>query len=190
MLEGLRELKLKGPSHLANGLLEWEEDNSLVYHQGRVYIPPDEELHKEVVRQCHDDPTAGHPGLHGTLDLVNTHFWWPTMWSFVEKYVDRCDTCAWKKLHQHPCAVTQLLDVPGGPWEEVGVDLITQLPESHGYDAIFVAPTSSQSKSIPFPAKVTSQPMALQTSIIRRSSTSMDCRYALFQIGDHSSTPN
>ena len=25
-----------------------------------------------------------------------------------------------------------------GPWEEVGVDLITQLPASNGYDAILV----------------------------------------------------
>ena len=79
VLEGLRGLKTKGPSRLANGLLEWEEDNGLVYHRGKVYVPPDEELRKEVVRQCHDDPTAGHPGLHRTLDLVDTHFGWPTM---------------------------------------------------------------------------------------------------------------
>ena len=136
MLEALRGLKTKGPSCLANRLLEWEEDNGLVYHRGKVYIPPDEELRREVVHQCHGDPTAGHPGLHGTLDLVNTHFWWPTMRSFVEKYMDGCDTCARKKLHRHPRAVTQPLNVPQGPWEEVGVDLITQLPESHRYNAI------------------------------------------------------
>ena len=91
-----------------------------------------------MVRQCHDDPTAGHPGLHGTLNLVDTHFWWPTMRSFVEKYVEGCDTCARKKLQRHPRSVTQPLEVPSGPWEEVGVDLITQLPDSHGFDAIFV----------------------------------------------------
>jgi hypothetical protein len=30
------------------------------------------------------------------------------------------------------------MDVPDGPWESVGVDLITQLPEAHGFDAIIV----------------------------------------------------
>ena len=32
----------------------------------------------------------------------------------------------------------QPLEVPTGLWEEVGVDLITQLPDSNGYDAILV----------------------------------------------------
>ena len=30
------------------------------------------------------------------------------------------------------------LEVPEGPWKFVGVDLITQLPKSQGYDAIMV----------------------------------------------------
>ena len=60
------------------------------------------------------------------------------MQSFVEKYVQGCDICARKKPHRHPRAVTEPLGVPEGPWETVGVDLITQLPKSHGYDAIIV----------------------------------------------------
>ena len=32
----------------------------------------------------------------------------------------------------------QPLEVPTGLWEEVRVDLITQLPDSNGYDAILV----------------------------------------------------
>ncbi|KAK1230426.1 hypothetical protein PQX77_006480 [Marasmius sp. AFHP31] len=50
VLEGLRDLKAQGPFRLVNGLLEWEEDNGLVYHRGRVYVPPGDELRKEVVR--------------------------------------------------------------------------------------------------------------------------------------------
>ena len=37
VLEGLRTLKSKGLQRLASGLPEWEEDNGLVYHKGRVY---------------------------------------------------------------------------------------------------------------------------------------------------------
>jgi hypothetical protein len=139
VLEGISELKKNGLQKLANGLAEWEEDNGLVYHRGKVYVPPDEQLRADIVRQCHDDATAGHPGLHGTLDLVDTHYWWPKMRSFVEKFVEGCDVCARKKLQRHPRAVTEPLAVPQGLWEEVGVDLITQLPESNGYDAILVA---------------------------------------------------
>ena len=138
VLEGLRELKQKGLQRLANGIAEWEEDEGLVYHKGRVYVPPDNGLRTEVLQQCHDHPSAGHPGIHGTLDLVSTHFWWPTLRSFVEKYVEGCETCARKKLQRHPRAVTQPLEVPTGLWEEVRVDLITQLPDSNGYDTILV----------------------------------------------------
>jgi hypothetical protein len=36
----------------------------------------------------------------------------------------------------HPRATLQPHDVPEGPWQVVGVDLITGLPKSNGYDAI------------------------------------------------------
>lgn len=60
------------------------------------------------------------------------------MRAFIKKYVDGCDTCVRKKHRQHPRSTTVPLDVPHGPWEEVGVDLITQLPDAHGKDAIIV----------------------------------------------------
>src|SRR6187551_1154216 len=111
---------------------------ALSTHRGRVYVPDDLELRQAVLKQCHDDPTAGHPGVHGTYDLVSSNYWWPTMRSFVEKYVEGCDTCQRKKLQRHPRAVLEPLDVPEGPWEAVGVDLITELPNSNGFDAILV----------------------------------------------------
>ena len=138
VLEGLAQLRKGGPRRLANGLPEWEEKEGLVYHKGRVYVPADESLRKDVVKQCHDDPTAGHPGIHSTLELVDRHFWWPHMRAFVRKYVEGCDLCARKKHQSHPRSTTQPLAVPKGPWEEVGVDLITQLPTAHGKDAIIV----------------------------------------------------
>ena len=114
VLEGLQELKQNGLQRLANGIAEWEEDNGLVYHRGQVYVPLDNELWIKVLQQCNNNPSAGHPGVHGTLNLVSTHFWWPTMHSFVEKYVEGCETCAQKKLQQHPRAVLQPLEVPKG----------------------------------------------------------------------------
>lgn len=79
ILEGLAKLKRLGPRKLVNGLVEWEEENGLVYHKGKVYIPKTDNLRREVVKQCHDDPTAGHPGTHTTLELVERQFWWPSM---------------------------------------------------------------------------------------------------------------
>jgi len=66
---------------------------------------------------------------------------------FVEKYVEGCDTCQWEKLQRDPRPVLELVEVPEGPWEGIGVDLITQLPNSNGFNAILVC-TDLYSKQI------------------------------------------
>ena len=137
VLEGLQKLKRHGPRKLVNGLVEWEEDNGLVYYKGRVYVPPDKELRKDVVKQCHDAQTAGHPGMHSTLELLSRQFWWPTMRSYVERYVEGCDACQRRKLPSQPRATLEPLPVPQGPWQDIGVDLIGELSETQdGHNAV------------------------------------------------------
>src|SRR5690606_1432118 len=53
VLDGLAQLRKSGPRRLTSGLAEWEEDNGLVYYKGRVYVPPDDELRRDVLKQCH-----------------------------------------------------------------------------------------------------------------------------------------
>ncbi|KAJ3550669.1 hypothetical protein NMY22_g303 [Coprinellus aureogranulatus] len=138
VLKGLAELEKNGPKRLANGLPDWSEEDGLVFHKGRIYVPSDLELRQAVLKQCHDDPTAGHPGEHGTYELLSRSFWWPQARAFVKKYVEGCEVCSKRKHHQHPRSNLQPLPVPDGPWESIGVDLVTQLPKSNGFDAIAV----------------------------------------------------
>ncbi|PIL32326.1 hypothetical protein GSI_05572 [Ganoderma sinense ZZ0214-1] len=134
----LNILKERGPHKLSNGLLEWEERDGLIYHKGRIYIPRDRDLRKQIVRLCHDTVTAGHPGRQGTMELVSRLYWWPKMRGFIDGYVTGCDTCQRHKPARHPRAVLQPHDVPEGPWQTMGVDLITGLPLVDGFDAIIV----------------------------------------------------
>ena len=63
----------------------------------------------------------------------------PGMSVFVKHYVTGCDTCQRMKNHpQQPFGLLQPNKVPNGPWEIITIDLITQLPESDGCDAICV----------------------------------------------------
>ena len=58
---------------------------------------------------------------------------------FVKNYVTGCDTCQrMKNRPQQPYGLLQPNKVPNGPWEIISTDLITQLPESDGYNAICV----------------------------------------------------
>jgi len=60
------------------------------------------------------------------------------MTAFVNKYVAGCDTCQHYKFARHSRAVLQPYDVPEGPWQTIGVNLITGLPRVGEYDAIIV----------------------------------------------------
>uniref|UniRef100_A0A0W0GEU5 Putative pro-pol protein n=1 Tax=Moniliophthora roreri TaxID=221103 RepID=A0A0W0GEU5_MONRR len=132
----LEERIRKGVEKEVEVLQAWEEDNGLVYYKGKLYIPADKGLCTDVLKQCHDAPTARHLGEHGTLEQVNRYYWWPGMSSFVRKYVQGCERCQRSKPAVHSDATLHPHNVPEGLWNVVGVDLITELPESQRYNAI------------------------------------------------------
>ena len=63
------------------------------------YVPQTEKTVDMVVRQCHDDPSAGHYGGSKTLRRVCDQFHWPRKRQHVLEYVRRCDICQRMKLH-------------------------------------------------------------------------------------------
>jgi transposase InsO family protein len=158
----LRLLKEQGPRQLTDGLSDWEERDGLVFYKGRVYIPKSLDLRKRVMRLCHDSPSAGHPGRRGTLELVSQLYWWPGLANFVNKYVTGCDTCQRCKSARHPRTILQPHEVPAGPWQTMGVDLITGLPRIGKYDAIvvYIDHYSKQVHTIPTTSDVDTEGIA------------------------------
>lgn len=136
VLTGLKSLKDNGLRKLLEGGFEWEEEDGLVYHQGKLYVPRDTNLRRNVVKSYHDSLGAGHPGINNTIELVSRRYWWPGLSLFVRKYVLGCEDCVRRKAEVHPPSGSRPVQVPAGPWDVVGVDLITGLPTSKGYDAI------------------------------------------------------
>ncbi|KAK6160569.1 hypothetical protein DH2020_003950 [Rehmannia glutinosa] len=80
-------------------------DGTLTY-EGRVCVPKDEDLRKEILEESHCTPYTVHPG--GTKmyrDLRNT-FWWRNMKGSIASFVERCLTCQQIKAeHQRPSEV-------------------------------------------------------------------------------------
>jgi transposase InsO family protein len=61
------------------------------------------------------------------------------MTTYAKTYVTGCDTCQrMKNRPQQPYGPLMPNPIPHRPWDIISVDLITQLPESDGYDAICV----------------------------------------------------
>jgi hypothetical protein len=84
------------------------------------------------------------------------------MTAFVNKYVAGCDTCQQNKPARHPRSILQPHDVPEGPWQTIGVDLITQLPHIGEYDtiAVYIDHYSKQVHIIPMKTEVDAEGMA------------------------------
>jgi hypothetical protein len=99
----------------------------------------DTERHEEILREHHDTPIAGHPGIERTRKSIERHYNWPTLKKDVEDYVKGCQTCQrTKAIREKKHAPLHPNEIPTRPWEVISWDLIGPLPESNGFNAILV----------------------------------------------------
>jgi len=56
----VEEMKWAGVKMLRDE--EWREVDSVMYNEGKVYVPRDDELRMEIVRLYHDTPVGEHGG--------------------------------------------------------------------------------------------------------------------------------
>ena len=118
---------------------EWAEEQGLLLFNGKVYVPKDQNLRRELVAAHHDSPVAGHPGRWKTLELVSRNYWWPGISRYIAQYVKGCDRCnRTKTFPSAPTGELRPTQIPTNVWDILSVDLITGLPQSLGYNSIFV----------------------------------------------------
>ena len=105
-----------------------------------MYVPADQSLKTRLLAEAHDVPVSGHVGVAKTVDLLTRSYYWPGMHGEVKEYVTSCLPCqSNKSSSQHPSGLLQPLPIPVRRWEQVSMDLITQLPRTRtGHDAIVV----------------------------------------------------
>src|SRR5271167_3740609 len=49
----------------------WKMEDGILKKEKKILVPDDEEIIEEVIRQHHDEPVAGHPGIQKTIDLIS-----------------------------------------------------------------------------------------------------------------------
>ena len=109
-------------------------DNHLLYRHksiggfeiAQLVLPQAKRL--QVMNCAHDSDWAGHFGVHKTTLRIEAHFYWPTMKTDIQQYVNSCRGCQQQKR------VTKLDRVPIAPvvraatsFEVVNIDLIGPL---------------------------------------------------------------
>jgi hypothetical protein len=111
----------------------------LLWYNGRLYIPNDNELRLRLTLHDHDSKVAGHWGQAKTLELMTRNWYWPKMEEFVDNYVSSCDPCQHNKSRRHKrFGLLQPLELAYAPWTSISMDFIVDLPESAGCTQIWV----------------------------------------------------
>jgi transposase InsO family protein len=106
---------------------------------GRIWVPPLNDLRRRIVELYHDTPLMGHLGITGTYKLVTRGYTWEGIHDYVTKYVTFCSTCIRAKKWNYKLHGTlKPLLIPEGPWQWTESNHIVKLPKSRGYDSIYV----------------------------------------------------
>ena len=161
VVKAVEELRKSGTSRIDG--TEWAEEQGLILFRGKVYVPKDPGLRRAIVEAHHDSQITGHPGRWKTLELVTRNYWWPCISRYIASYIKGCDRCnRTKTFPAKPVGKLMPTQIPKDTWQIITVDLITGLPESHGYDSIMVT-VDRLSKMVhvcPTTAKLTSEGLA------------------------------
>lgn len=115
----------------------------LLCRDNAIFVPDDQAVRQELLKVHHDDPLAGHFGTDKTYELLRRKFFWPGMQQDISDYITSCFKCQSNKAHRHkPYGKLNSLPQPSGPWQEITMDFITDLPvsrfDNNEYDSILV----------------------------------------------------
>src|SRR5258707_3706833 len=117
----------------------WEWSEGQLWFQGHLYVPNQEILRLQVIRNHHDHLAAGNFVEARTSELICRSFHWPGLRRMVKDYVASCATCAHAKSARHkPYGKLKQLPIPSRPWSSISMDFIEQLPASENFSAILV----------------------------------------------------
>ena len=115
-------------------------DDGYLLYKGRVCVPTIGDFRRQILKESHDSPSAGHPGIQKTYALVKRQFYWPSLFKDVQTYVLECSKCQVNKHERLKFGgVLHPLEIPQGKWESISMDFITGLPRtSRGNDSVWV----------------------------------------------------
>ena len=93
-----------------------------------------------ILYDCHNSALSGHFGVRRTLEKIQRRYTWPNLRRDVKEYVDACVTCGRNVTRRHaPYGLLQPLEVPNGPWTDITIDFVTDLPPSRFGDQVYDA---------------------------------------------------
>ena len=69
------------------------DEHGYIRFGDRLWVPPMEELRKEILDEAHVSVYTVHPGSTKMYKDIKRNFWWENMKRDVAEYVSKCLTC-------------------------------------------------------------------------------------------------
>ena len=114
---------------IALRLCQWKD--GLLWYQGKIWIPNNEEIRTTLIAKNHEPPQAGHGGTAKTTELISRRYYWPKLREDIKRFIKNCYTCQRTKLVRHaPYGLLQSNEAPDRPWKSIAMNIITDLPKS------------------------------------------------------------
>ena len=108
------------------------DQKGLLSYKRRVVVPLQKALIQELLYLYYNNQFSGHWGIDKTKELLEYKFYWPGLVKDIREYISTCQTCQNIAIPRYkPYRKLESLPVPQGPWQEVFLDFITQLPTSY-----------------------------------------------------------
>ena len=148
VVSALQNLSVGSPLFPHSSLSDWHFSNSLLYFKNRLYIPT--AACHALVSSIHSSPAASHGSFFHTYTLLSQDYWWPGMSSFIRRFIAGCALCQQMKVNTHPTvpALSPLPSTCSCLFQQLSVDLITNLPPSAGFDSLMVVVDHGLSKGV------------------------------------------
>ena len=110
-----------------------------VYLRDRLLVPAYTPLKLKLIMEHHNEPSAGHPGVAKTLELIKRQYTWFGLRKDVKQYLSNCHICYRSKSSRHaPYGTLKSLPIPDQLWENITVDFVTVLPDCKGFNTIMM----------------------------------------------------
>ena len=126
---------------------------------GLAYIGPEAQALTTLIppNACHDlvamihlSLASGHGGFFCMYSSLSHDYWWPGMSSFVRHFITGCTLCQQMKVNTY-LTIPALSPLPSSctcRFQQLSIDLVTDLPLSNGFDSLMVVVNHSLSKGV------------------------------------------
>ena len=108
-----------------------------------MYVLEEALVREELLKRYYNNPLAGYFGVDKTFELISRKYFWKSIKADIKEYMDSYDICQRVKVKRYrPYGKLYTLLIPSGPWKEITINFITDLPPSKCkgsiYDSILV----------------------------------------------------